>query len=95
MKFFKDKGIIQNHRKSIANYGTYERKKKHVSDRKVSRIWSGLAIFAGFMKRAIFKLLAAINKAILPRYSRRDLDHLSKLDQALIAYRYWVTKNSL
>ena len=47
------------------------------------------------MKKAIFKILAAVNKAILPRYSRRDLNKLSKLDQAFIAYRYWVTKNSL
>lgn len=47
------------------------------------------------MTKSIFRLLAAINKALLPRYSKRDLNKLSKLDQALIAYRYWVTKNSL
>lgn len=47
------------------------------------------------MTQPIFKLLAAINKAILPRYSKRDLNKLSRLDQAIIAYRYWVTKNSL
>ncbi len=29
------------------------------------------------------------------RYSRKDLNRLSKFDQVLIGYRYWVTKNSL
>jgi len=62
---------------------------------KFPRIDPGLLYSQAFMKRALFKLLAAVNKAILPRYSKRDLNHLSKLDQALIAYRYWVTKNSL
>jgi hypothetical protein len=39
--------------------------------------------------------MAQINKVILPRYSKRDLSKLSKFDQALIGFRYWVTKNSL
>lgn len=47
------------------------------------------------MKKSIFKIVAGINKWVLPRYSKRDLGKLSKLDQALIAFRYWVTKNSL
>ncbi len=47
------------------------------------------------MKKSLFKALARINKWILPRYSKRDLAKLSKIDQALIAFRYWVTKNSL
>jgi hypothetical protein len=47
------------------------------------------------MKKSLFKALARINKWILPRYSKRDLSRLSKLDQALIAFRYWVTKNTL
>jgi hypothetical protein len=47
------------------------------------------------MKKSLFKLLAKLNKVILPRYSSRDLTRLSKLDQAIIAFRYWVTKNSL
>jgi hypothetical protein len=40
-------------------------------------------------------MLAAINKVILPRYSKRDFTRLSKVDQAVVAFRYWVTKNSL
>ncbi|MDV3307195.1 MAG: hypothetical protein LOY03_00045 [Cyclobacteriaceae bacterium] len=47
------------------------------------------------MRKMFFRWLAALNRAILPRYSRRDLNRLSKLDQAIIAYRYWVTKNAL
>lgn len=47
------------------------------------------------MKKSLFKTLARINRWILPRYSQRDLSRLSKFDQALIAFRYWVTKNSL
>jgi hypothetical protein len=47
------------------------------------------------MKKSLFKVVARINRWILPRYSKRDLARLSKLDQALIAFRYWVTKNSL
>ncbi len=46
-------------------------------------------------KKGIFKILAKINKVILPRYSNRDLNQLSKWDKALIGLRYWVTKNSL
>ena len=47
------------------------------------------------MKRKVFKILAVINKIILPRYSKRDITKLSKFDQALVGYRYWITINSL
>ena len=47
------------------------------------------------MKLALFRILSRLNKALLPSYVRRDLTKLSKLDQAIIAYRLWVTKNSL
>lgn len=47
------------------------------------------------MKKSLFKVLARINKWILPRYSKRDITRLSKLDQAIIGFRYWVTKNAL
>ncbi len=47
------------------------------------------------MKKSFFKALAQINKVIIPRYSKRDFTKLSKVDQALVAYRYWVTTNSL
>lgn len=47
------------------------------------------------MKKSLFKLLARLNRQILPRYSQRNLNQLSKIDQAIIAFRYWVTRNSL
>lgn len=40
-------------------------------------------------------MLARINKLILPRYSKRDLAKLSKIEKALVAYRYWVTTHAL
>jgi hypothetical protein len=48
----------------------------------------------GFQK-SFFKFLARINKIILPKYRHRDLAKLSKLDKLSIAYRYYVTRNSL
>ena len=47
------------------------------------------------MKKSLFKLLNKINKAILPRYSRQDPSGLSKIQQAITAYRYYVLINSL
>jgi len=47
------------------------------------------------MKTTLFKVLSAINKIILPRFSQRDVTRLSKWDKVLVAYRYWVTKNAL
>ena len=47
------------------------------------------------MKKIFFHTLARLNKYLLPRYSQRDLNKLSKLDKVIIAYRYFVTKKSL
>ncbi len=47
------------------------------------------------MKKDFYKLLAKFNKLILPRYSKRDITKLSKIDKALVAYRYWVTLHAL
>jgi hypothetical protein len=47
------------------------------------------------MKKSVFKVLAMINRWVLPRYSKRDISKLSKIDQAIIGFRYWVTRNSL
>jgi hypothetical protein len=47
------------------------------------------------MKKSLFRLLASINRVMLPRYSKRDITRLSKLDKAIVAYRYWITKNAL
>ena len=47
------------------------------------------------LQKKFFKILARINKVILPRYSKRDLAKLSKMEKALVAYRYWVTTHAL
>ena len=47
------------------------------------------------MKKSVFKILALINKVALPRYSKKDITKLSKVEKAIVAYRYWVTLNSL
>lgn len=47
------------------------------------------------MRKLFFKALARVNKIILPRYSQRNLTKLKKWEQAIIAYRYWVTINAL
>ena len=49
------------------------------------------------MTVAIFKLLAKINKVILPSYAKKglDLSKASKLQLAVIAWRYFVTTRAL
>lgn len=44
-----------------------------------------------------FKILAKINKVILPSYTKKglDLSKASKLQLAIIGWRYYVTKNAL
>lgn len=46
-------------------------------------------------RNSLFRILARINKVIMPRYSQRDISKLSKTDKVLVAYRYWVTLNAL
>ncbi|UII78800.1 SsrA-binding protein [Flagellimonas sp. CMM7] len=45
----------------------------------------------------LYKLLAKINKVILPSYSKRrlDLSQASKLQLAIIGWRYFVTTKAL
>jgi hypothetical protein len=49
------------------------------------------------MKTSIFKLIAKINKTILPSYSKKrlDLSKASKLQLAIIGWRVFITKNAL
>jgi hypothetical protein len=47
------------------------------------------------LKKQIFKTLARLNKSIMPRFSQKDITRLSKIEKALVAYRYWVTINAL
>jgi hypothetical protein len=47
------------------------------------------------MKKTLFHLLARVNRALLPKQWDRDLSRLSTARKLLVAYRYWVTRNSL
>ena len=49
------------------------------------------------MKKQIFKILARINKAILPSFTKKKLDitKASKSQLAIIGWRAFVTQNSL
>jgi|TARA_R110000744_G_scaffold17004_3_gene46430 hypothetical protein len=49
------------------------------------------------MKKAFFKLLAKMNKLVLPSYSKKQLDlsKATKMQMAIIGWRYLVTTNAL
>ncbi|NNE32543.1 MAG: SsrA-binding protein [Winogradskyella sp.] len=49
------------------------------------------------MKKTIFKAVAKLNKALLPSYSKKQLDlsKASKLQLAIIGWRVYITKNAL
>ncbi|SJN48402.1 hypothetical protein FM107_17130 [Sphingobacterium sp. JB170] len=47
------------------------------------------------MTKSIFKFLNTVNKAVLPKLSQKDPASLTKWQQALLAYRYFVLTRSL
>ncbi|NQV78050.1 MAG: SsrA-binding protein [Lutibacter sp.] len=49
------------------------------------------------MKKKLFKIIAKINKVILPSFTKKRLDmaKAKKWKLAIIGWRYFVTKNSL
>ncbi len=49
------------------------------------------------MKKQVFKFLAKVNKILLPSYSKKQLDlaKTTKLQMAIIGWRWFVTKNAL
>lgn len=49
------------------------------------------------MKKNVFKILAKLNKAILPSYTKRQLNlaDANKMQMAIIGWRWFVTKNML
>ena len=54
-----------------------------------------ILLFIIFWKKYIFKVLAIINKVILPSLIAKDLTKLKGYEKLILGYRYWVTKNSL
>ncbi|WP_124979832.1 SsrA-binding protein [Nonlabens xiamenensis] len=49
------------------------------------------------MKKSFFKTLSKINKALLPSFTKQQLDlaKANKLQMAIFGYKLWVTKNAL
>lgn len=49
------------------------------------------------MKKQVYKLLAKINKLLLPSYTKKQLDmgKATKAQLAIIGWRYLITKNAL
>ena len=49
------------------------------------------------MKKQLFKLLAKVNKVLLPSFTKRQLDisKANKFQLAIIGYRAYVTMKSL
>lgn len=49
------------------------------------------------MKKQLFKILAKLNKIILPSYTKQrlDLSKASKLQMAIFGWKLFVTKNAL
>lgn len=49
------------------------------------------------MKKHIFKLLAKMNKTILPSFTKQglDLSKASKFQMAIFGWKLYVTKNAL
>jgi len=49
------------------------------------------------LKKHLFKILAKINKAVLPSFSKRrlDLSKANKAQLAILAWRIYVTKRAL
>jgi len=49
------------------------------------------------MKKQTFKLLAKVNKAVLPSYTKQrlDLSKASKIQMAIFGWRLYVTKRAL
>ena len=48
-----------------------------------------------FWKKYVFKVLAIINKVILPSLIKKDFSKLKGYEKLIFVYRCWVTKNSL
>ncbi|WP_252730012.1 SsrA-binding protein [Zobellia uliginosa] len=49
------------------------------------------------MKKTLFKFLAKVNQVLLPSYSQKrlDLSKASKIQMAIIGWRYFVTTRAL
>ena len=46
-------------------------------------------------RKLFFKILAMVNKLIIPSLYKKDIGKLKSYEKVILGYRYWVTKNSL
>ncbi len=55
------------------------------------------AVFLSLKENVMFKLLAKLNKLLLPNYTKEQLDlsKTTKLQKAIIAWKYYVTTRAL
>jgi hypothetical protein len=63
----------------------------------ITRFYLRIFIQIKTLKKAFYKLLAKLNKALLPSYSKQQLDlsKATKLQMALIGWRYLITTKAL
>ncbi len=56
-----------------------------------------IVYFYYIMKKQVFKILAKINKAVLPSYTKKrlDLSKATKLQMAIFGWKLYITKNAL
>ncbi|MEZ4739800.1 MAG: SsrA-binding protein [Flavobacteriales bacterium] len=45
--------------------------------------------------KSFYRLLARVNKAVLPKQWHKDLTRLSKLEKMVVGWRIWVTLRAL
>ncbi len=48
-----------------------------------------------YMKKAVFRVLASLNRLLLPKVYKFNLERMTKPQKALVAYKYWVLLNAL
>ncbi len=46
-------------------------------------------------RKLFFKILAKVNKLIIPSLYKKDIGKLKRYEKVILGYRYWVTKNIL
>ena len=46
-------------------------------------------------RKNIFKVIAFLNRVIIPKLYKKDIAKLKNYEKVILAYRYWITKNSL
>ncbi|WKZ65432.1 MAG: hypothetical protein QY325_11745 [Flavobacteriales bacterium] len=47
------------------------------------------------MKKTVFRLLARLNKLLLPKLWDKNLMRLTRTQKLIVAWRYYVTRNAL